>query len=125
MAYAVPNPVFQADDWARNKVIAAQQFRDSAIDQYIDAYESFWDLFVDRTDVERQQVLDAMGPAALEILQDGSAYVSALEKDFGDILPELYSSAPFELDYTSEPGRVLIGDMKQEWADLFSVDDDD
>ena len=118
MAYTIPALTFNSKQAARNIVLHAEAFKQHQMQGYRTAYEGFWDLDnADRTDDERQQILDDMGVAAVEILTDAAKHVADIEKNWPGELGSLYTSSPYDLAFETTPVRVIIqGDMRPEWV---------
>jgi len=119
MTYLVPNQSFNAAEWARNKVIYSNQFRDAVVNQYQVAYEKFWDLGIGpsgRSQEDFNSILSEMGVASVDILTDSAAYVASLNENYPNVLPELYHSAPYP--YNIVDGTLQItGELTQAWVD--------
>lgn len=117
--YEVPDSSFNANEWARNKAIASNQFRNDTINRYKQTYEKFWDLTVEpsgRSQEQYQQILNEMGTTALSILSDSATYVASLNANWSGVLPTLYHTAPYP--YTVVSGTLqLTGGLVQPWLD--------
>ena len=121
MAYELPQKTINTSVIAHNKVTRCTQFTTATVRSFVDQFEHFWDLTLpdvnERTANDRQAIMDAIGAAGSEIIADGGKYAGALVSNFPGALPDLYHAAPFVLDTTSEPGRILVGEMVPEWSE--------
>jgi len=118
---------------AENKAVKGQQFETDTVQRYQAQYRHYWDLDHDLTAEQRQEIMDqnvsiTVGGAAavLAELTRAKIYAETIGNadHYDNPLPALYLSAPFELDWTTEPGRILVGAMKQAWIDELAEDDE-
>lgn len=106
---------FPVEIYASDRITMANQFRQDVIGDYKQMYENFWGLNREEVDMEAmQRILDRLGIAGLEILQDAGKYVEGIVTAFPDELDKKYHSSPYE--YTSEaPGRIVLQSLKEAW----------
>ena len=104
-AYEVPASAFNANEWARNKVLSANQFRTDTVNRYKLTYEKFWDINISetgRSQSEMQAILDVLGTTAASILTDSATYNAALESNWpGELQPIRFKGV-------GSQGRLLI-----------------
>ncbi len=138
MAFEIPPPKFDAYEHARNKAIRSNQFLELVLQQFTDAYESFWGVSgstqpindddgnpTDKTEFvgggsrytteEMQSVIDALGPQALvAILTQTAGFTQFLNAAYPGVLADRYQKAAFDYKM-DETGIHLVG-LNEIWA---------
>lgn len=142
--FEIPIEEFNPKEHARNKVIRSNQFLELVLQQFTDAYESFWgvsgstqevkdkdgNLVLDEnqapikkfvgggsryTTEEMQSVIDALGPQALiAILTQTAGFTQFLNAAYPGILQDQYQTAAFS--YTLTQSRVTLGELNHFWS---------
>jgi hypothetical protein len=135
MPFEVPNrPTFDAALWAENKVLKLNQREVEVYRNFINDYESFWEVSgsdktetVDGVEVttfvgagsrhtveEMQAILDAIGTAGFVAVATASSKMIAYIEDNGGTVPDRYKTAAFE--YTIGPSGITLTKLSDAWA---------
>jgi hypothetical protein len=135
MPFEVPTrPTFDATLWAENKVLKLNQREVEVFRNFINDYESFWEVsgadgtkVVDGVSVttfvgggsrhtveEMQAILDAIGTAGFVAVATASSKMIAYIEDNGGTVPDRYKTAAFE--YTIGPSGIVLTKLADAWA---------
>ena len=120
IGYPVPEETFDAREWARNKVLRANQLQASILEGYKGAFEDFWGVQWPpkgsrHTTAEMQQIINAIPQSvALDMLQDSQALREFINAAYPGALPTQYQSTAFVV--TIHNGNtIVIGELKDIW----------
>lgn len=120
IGYPVPEETFDAREWARNKVLRANQLQETILDQYRATFEDFWGVQWPpkgsrHTTAEMQQIVNAIPQSvALDMLQDSQALREFINAAYPNALPTQYQSTAFAV--TIHNGNtIVIGELKDIW----------
>ena len=120
IGYPVPEETFDARQWARNKVLRANQLQETILDQYRATFEDFWGVQWPpkgsrHTTAEMQQIINAIPQSvALDMLQDSQALREFINAAYPGALSTQYQSTAFVV--TIHNGNtIVIGELKDTW----------
>jgi len=120
IGYPVPEETFDAREWARNKVLRANQLQETILEQYRATFEDFWGVQWPpkgsrHTTAEMQQIINAIPQSvALDMLQDSQALREFINAAYPGVLETQYQSTAFVV--TIHNGNtIVIGELKDHW----------
>lgn len=120
IGYPVPEQGFNALEWARNKVLRANQLQQSVMDGYKATFEDFWGVQwppkgSQHTTAEMQQIINAIPQSvALDMLEDSQAMRDFINSAYPGALETQYQSTAFAV--TIHNGNtIVIGELKDVW----------
>jgi hypothetical protein len=117
--YPLPPDAFNAGEFARNKVLRANQGRAAILQEFITLYNDFWGVSEPgrgsrHTSAEMQQIINIMPQAtALQMLKDSNAlrdFIVAVEPN---VIPVAYLDTAFESTVTNS--TIVIGNLRAAW----------
>lgn len=118
--YPIPPATFDANEWARNKILRANQLQELILQQFMSAYQDFWGVADPpngsvHTVQQMQDIINAMPQAtALDIMQDSRAFSAYIEWAYPGVLPAKYRDSAFEVTITNN--TIIVGSLKPAWA---------
>jgi len=118
--YPLPPAAFDANEWARNKILRANQLQELILQQFMSAYQDFWGVSDPpngsvHTVQQMQDVINAMPQAtALDIMQDSRGFSAYIESAYPGVLPAKYQDSAFEVTITNN--TIIVGNLKPAWA---------
>lgn len=120
IGYPVPEETFDAREWARNKVLRANQLQQSVLDGFRATFEDFWGVQWPpkgsrHTTAEMQQIINAIPQStAIDMLQDSQALRDFINAAYPGVLETQYQSTAFVV--TIHNGNtIVIGELKDIW----------
>jgi len=117
--YPLPPDAFNAGEFARNKVLRANQGRAAILDQYLAMYNDFWGVSEPgkgsrHTSAEMQQIINIMPQAtALQMLSDSNALRDFIVGVAPGVIPVAYLDTAFESTITNS--TIIIGNLRPAW----------
>jgi hypothetical protein len=117
--YPLPPDAFNAAEFARNKVLRANQGRASILDQYLSMFSDFWGVTEPgkgsrHTSAEMQAIINIMPQAtALQMLHDSNALRDFIQSVAPGAIPVAYMDTAFEATVTNS--TIVIGDLRPAW----------
>lgn len=118
-SYPLPPDAFNAGEFARNKVLRANQGRAAILDQYLTMYHDFWGVSEPgkgsrHTSAEMQQIINIMPQAtALQMLRDSNALRDFIVGVAPGVIPVAYLDTAFESTITNN--TIVIGNLRAAW----------
>jgi hypothetical protein len=118
--YPIPPAAFDPVEWARNKILRANQLQELILQQFMAAYQDFWGVADPpngsvHTVLEMQAIINAMPQAtALDIMQDSRGFSAYIESAYPDVLPAKYQDSAFDVTITNN--TIIVGSLKPAWA---------
>jgi hypothetical protein len=108
---------FDANLWAENKTIKAEQVQDGIISLFISGYEDFWgvDGETSRHSRDQMQAIITAMPAALDILTDAVKFKTFANTAFPGKLADKYDSGVFAITIDGN-GVITVGDLNEAWV---------
>lgn len=120
MAFEIPDPGFDALEYATRKLQQANELENVIIRQFKFTYETFWGVNPNgfggslHTTEEMQQILEALPMAtAFQVLTQASALVSYIDYAAPGVLEDRYKETAFA--YEVVDGSIVLGDLKDYW----------
>jgi hypothetical protein len=119
IGYPLPPEGFNPYEWARNKILRANQLQELILSQFRSAYEDFWGVSDPpngsvHTVQQMQDIINAMPQAtALDILQDSREFSAFIESAYPGALPAKYRDSAFAVTITNN--TIIVGELKAEW----------
>ena len=123
--YPLPPDAFNAGEFARNKVLRANQGRAAILDQFIALYNDFWGVSEPgkgsrHTSAEMQQIINIMPQAtALQMLSDSNALRDFIVAVAPGVIPVAYMDTAFEA--TIANSTIIIGNLRPAWQAVSEV----
>lgn len=120
IGYPVPEQTFDAREWARNKVLRANQLQETILEQYRATFEDFWGVQWPpkgsrHTTAEMQQIINAIPQSvAMDMLQDSQALREFINSAYPGALPTQYQSTAFVVGIHNG-NTIVIGELKDIW----------
>ena len=120
IGYPVPEETFDARQWARNKVLRANQLQETILDQYRATFEDFWGVQWPpkgsrHTTAEMQQIINAIPQSvALDMLQDSQALREFINTAYPGALPARHQSTAFVVNIHNG-NTIVVGELKDIW----------
>lgn len=117
--YPLPPDAFNASEFARNKVLRANQGRAAILDQYLTMYHDFWGVSEPgkgsrHTSAEMQQIINIMPQAtALQMLSDSNALRDFIVGVAPGVIPVAYMDTAFQTQITNS--TIIIGNLRSAW----------
>lgn len=117
--YPLPPITFDPNEWARNKILRANQLQELILQQFKAAYQDFWGVSDPpngsvHTVLEIQAIINAMPQAtALDIMQDSRQFSAFIESAYPGVLPAKYQDSAFEVTITNN--TIIVGSLKPAW----------
>ena len=117
--YPLPPETFNAAEWARNKVLRANQGRQKIYGEFIELYNDFWRVTEPgrgstHTPAEMQAIINIMPQAtALQMLNDSNEMRDFILKIAPGSIPVPYLDTAFEATITNN--TIVIGDLRPAW----------
>ena len=117
--YPLPPDAFNAGEFARNKVLRANQGRAAILDQFVALYNDFWGVSEPgkgsrHTSAEMQQIINIMPQAtALQMLRDSNALRDFIVAVAPGVIPTAYMDTAFETTITNS--TIIIGNLRPAW----------
>lgn len=117
--YPLPPDAFNAGEFARNKVLRANQGRAAILDQFIALYNDFWGVSEPgkgsrHTSAEMQQIINIMPQAtALQMLSDSNGLRDFIVGVAPGVIPVAYMDTAFESTVTNS--TIVIGNLRAAW----------
>jgi len=118
--YPLPPAAFDANEWARNKILRANSLQELILQQFMAAYQDFWGVSDPpngsvHTVQQMQDIINAMPQAtALDIMQDSRGFSAYIESAYPGVLPAKYQDSAFEVTITNN--TIIVGNLKPAWA---------
>jgi len=115
--YPIPPAAFDPVEWARNKILRANQLQELILQQFMAAYQDFWGVADPpngsvHTVQQMQDIINAMPQAtALDIMQDSRQFSAFIESAYPGVLPAKYQDSAFEIDKDT----IIVGSLKPAW----------
>ena len=123
--YPLPPDSFNAGEWARNKVLRANQGRAAILEQFIAMYNDFWGTTEPgkgsrHSSAEMQQIINIMPQAtALQMLSDSNALRDFIAGVAPGVIPAAYMDTAFETTITNS--TIVIGNLRPAWQVVSEV----
>jgi len=123
--YPLPPDAFNAGEFARNKVLRANQGRAAILDQFVALYNDFWGVSEPgkgcrHTSAEMQQIINIMPQAtALQMLRDSNALRDFIVAVAPGVIPTAYMDTAFETTITNS--TIIIGNLRPAWQAVSEV----
>lgn len=123
--YPLPPDSFNAAEFARNKVLRANQGRVAILDQFIAMYNDFWGTTEPgkgsrHTSAEMQAIINIMPQAtALQMLSDSNALRDFIVGVASGAIPAAYMDTAFETTVTNS--TIVIGNLRPAWQVVSEV----
>lgn len=123
--YPLPPDAFNAGEFARNKVLRANQGRAAILDQYLAMYNDFWGVSEPgkgsrHTSAEMQAIINIMPQAtALQMLRDSDALRDFIVGVAPGVIPVAYMDTAFETTITNS--TIIIGNLRPAWQAVSEV----
>lgn len=123
--YPLPPDSFNAGEWARNKVLRANQGRAAILEQFIAMYNDFWGTTEPgkgsrHSSAEMQQIINIMPQAtALQMLSDSNALRDFIAGVAPGVIPAAYMDTAFEITITNS--TIVIGNLRPAWQPASEV----
>ena len=117
--YPLPPDAFKAGEFARNKVLRANQGRAAILQEFISLYNDFWGVTEPgkgsrHTSSEMQQIINIMPQAtALQMLSDSNALRDFIVSVAPGVIPAAYLDTAFEATITNS--TIIIGNLRPAW----------
>ena len=117
--YPLPPDAFNAGEFARNKVLRANQGRAAILQEFISLYNDFWGVSEPgkgsrHTSAEMQQIINIMPQAtALQMLSDSNALRDFIVSVAPGVIPVAYLDTAFESTVTNS--TIIIGNLRPAW----------
>ena len=117
--YPLPPDAFNAGEFARNKVLRANQGRAAILQEFISLYNDFWGVSEPgkgsrHTSAEMQQIINIMPQAtALQMLKDSNALRDFIVAVKPNVIPAAYLDTAFESTITNS--TIIIGNLRPAW----------
>ncbi len=117
--YPIPPATFDANEWARNKILRANQLQELILQQFMSAYQDFWGVSDPpngsvHTVQQMQDIINAMPQAtALDIMQDSRGFSAYIESAYPGVLPAKYRDSAFDVTITNN--TIIVGSLKPAW----------
>ena len=117
--YPLPPDAFNAGEFARNKVLRANQGRAAILQEFISLYNDFWGVTEPgkgsrHTSSEMQQIINIMPQAtALQMLSDSNALRDFIAGVAPGVIPTAYLDTAFEATITNS--TIIIGNLRPAW----------
>ena len=117
--YPLPPDAFNAGEFARNKVLRANQGRAAILQEFINLYNDFWGVSEPskgsrHTSSEMQQIINIMPQAtALQMLSDSNALRDFIVSVAPGVIPAAYLDTAFEATITNS--TIIIGNLRPAW----------
>jgi hypothetical protein len=117
--YPLPPATFDANEWARNKILRANQLQQLILQQFMAAYQDFWGVSDPpngsvHTVQQMQDIINAMPQAtALDIMQDSRGFSAYIESAYPGVLPAKYRDSAFDVTITNN--TIIVGNLKPAW----------
>ena len=117
--YPLPPDTFNAGDWARNKVLRANQGRQAILLEFLTLYQDFWGVSEPgrgskHTSSEMQQIINIMPQAtALQMLSDSNSLRDYINSVAPGVIPAPYMDTAFIT--TISNNTIVIGDLRPAW----------
>ena len=117
--YPLPPDAFNAGEFARNKVLRANQGRAAILQEFISLYNDFWGVSEPskgsrHTSSEMQQIINIMPQAtALQMLSDSNALRDFIVSVAPGVIPMAYMDTAFESTVTNS--TIIIGNLRPAW----------
>ena len=117
--YPLPPDAFNAGEFARNKVLRANQGRAAILQEFISLYNDFWGVSEPskgsrHTSFEMQQIINIMPQAtALQMLSDSNALRDFIVSVAPGVIPMAYMDTAFESTVTNS--TIIIGNLRPAW----------
>lgn len=123
--YPLPPDAFNAGEFARNKVLRANQGRAAILDQYLAMYHDFWGVSEPgkgsrHTSAEMQAIINIMPQAtALQMLSDSNGLRDFIVGVAPGVIPTAYMDTAFETTITNS--TIIIGNLRPAWQAVSEV----
>ena len=117
--YPLPPDAFNAGEFARNKVLRANQGRVAILQEFISLYNDFWGVAEPgkgsrHTSAEMQQIINIMPQAtALQMLSDSNALRDFIVSVAPGVIPVAYMDTAFEATVTNS--TIIICNLRPAW----------
>jgi hypothetical protein len=117
--YPLPPAAFDPVEWARNKILRANQLQELILQQFMSAYQDFWGVSDPpngsvHTVQQMQDIINAMPQAtALDIMQDSRGFSAYIESAYPSVLPAKYRDSAFDVTITNN--TIIVGNLKPAW----------
>ena len=117
--YPLPPDAFNAGEFARNKVLRANQGRAAILQEFMSLYNDFWGVSEPgkgsrHTSAEMQQIINIMPQAtALQMLKDSNALRDFIVAVKPNVIPAAYLDTAFESTITNS--TIIIGNLRPAW----------
>jgi hypothetical protein len=118
--YPLPPATFDPNEWARNKILRANQLQELVLQQFQAAYQDFWGVADPpngsvHTVQQMQNIINAMPQAtALDIMQDSRSFSAYIELAYPGVLPAKYQESAFDVTITNN--TIIVGNLKPAWV---------
>ena len=119
IGYPLPPDSFNAGEFARNKVLRANQGRAAILQEFISLYNDFWGVTEPgkgsrHTSAEMQQIINIMPQAtALQMLSDSNALRDFIAGVAPGVIPTAHMDTAFESTVTNS--TIIIGNLRPAW----------
>ena len=117
--YPIPPAAFDPVEWARNKILRANQLQELILQQFMAAYQDFWGVSDPpngsvHTVQQMQDIINSMPQAtALDIMQDSRGFSAYIESAYPGVLPAKYHDSAFDVTITNN--TIIVGNLKPAW----------
>ena len=131
--YPLPPETFNAGEWARNKVLRANQGRQKIYNEFLELYHDFWGVSQPgggsrHTVAEMQEAIDKMPPdTALKMMDDSDRLKNFILSVAPNSLDPWYLDTAFETTIIKEQQpdgtekvTITIGDLRPAWRTVSS-----
>ena len=128
MGYPLPPEIFNASEWARNKVLRANQGRQNILQEFLSLYQDFWGVTLPgrgsrHTPSEMQDAVNNMPPdTASRIMEDLDRLRNFIVSVAPNALDIAYHDTAFvttilkeELPDATERITITIGQLRPAW----------